>query len=177
MDDHEIIRRAQAGDKHAFGTLFDLYYPTVYHYLNERMGGAPEAEDLCQEVFLTVLSAIDEYPAGGMLRFEDWLLRVARRLAHEYQQRRQAERRPAHPRRSRPGGTHRLNPQALALLPDLQRRIVSYRFQSGLSARQTAAVLGVETAFVRRAERAALETWIAHAPPCEDDAGPFSFDD
>jgi len=175
MDDHEIIRRAQAGDKHAFGALFDLYYPTVYHYLNERMGGAPEAEDLCQEVFLTALSAIAEYPADGRLRFDEWLLRVAQRLAREYQQRRQAERRTAPPRR-RLARSHSLNPHALALLPDLQRRIVSYRFQTGLSARQTAAALGVETAFVRRAERAALETWIAHAPPCDDDPEPFPFD-
>jgi len=93
MDDHEIIRRAQAGDRQAFGVLFDTYYPRVYRYLNEKLGGAPEAEDLCQEVFLTVLGSIDEYRCDGVLGFDEWLLRVARRLASEHYRSRGRERR------------------------------------------------------------------------------------
>jgi RNA polymerase sigma-70 factor, ECF subfamily len=166
MDDREIIRRAQAGDRDAFGVLFDLYYPGVYRYLSERMGGAPEAEDLCQEVFLKVLGAIDEYPSSGALGFDEWLLRVARRLANEHRSREQHERRAA---RSGPlsGGYRGLNPAALALLHDTQRRVVDCRYQAGLSVRQTASVLGMDSVFVRRVERAALETWLEHAPPAD----------
>ena len=169
MDDREIIRRAQAGDKHAFGVLFDLYYPGVYRYLSERMGGAPEAEDLCQEVFLKVLSAIDEYPNGGVLGFDEWLLRVARRLANEHRLREQRERRPPARVEARPGVFHGLNPAALSLLHETQRRVVDCRYQAGLSVRQTASVLGMDAAFVRRVERTAVETWLEHAPPLDDD--------
>ncbi len=167
MDDREIIRRAQAGDRHAFGALFDAYYPCVLRYLNERLGGAPEAEDLCQEVFLSVLSSIDEYPSGGPLGFDEWLLRVAHRLLSEHQRKRTRQLQRIQPRET--GITlQRLNPQAVALLSSEQRQIVTYRFNAGLSVRETAAALRLESAFVRSIERAALETWLRHAPDVED---------
>jgi len=79
MDDREIIRRAQSGDKLAFGALFDTYYPCVYRYLHERLGGAPEAEDLCQEAFVRAYRARDRYrpsaPPGA------WLHRIAINVA------------------------------------------------------------------------------------------------
>ncbi|HEY8837589.1 MAG TPA: sigma factor [Dehalococcoidia bacterium] len=130
----ELIRRAQGGDRSAFGALFDAYYPCVYRYLRDRLGGAPEAEDLCQEVFLTVLGSIDEYPCGADMAFDEWLLRVAHRLATEHhrnsvqpRQRRKLE--PAVP------APARLNPVAIELLSEQQRQIVAYRFNAGLSAR------------------------------------------
>lgn len=169
MDDREMIRRAQAGDKHAFGVLFDAYYPGVYRYLSERMGGAPEAEDLCQEVFLAVLGAIDEFPTGGTLGFDEWLLRVARRLAREHWLNRQ-EQRWQPPERAESVSGNGLNPAALALLPESQQQVVRCRYHAGFSVRQTAAALGLDVAFVRRIERAALETWLCHAQPDEPQA-------
>jgi RNA polymerase sigma-70 factor (ECF subfamily) len=176
MDDREIIRRAQAGDRHAFGALFDAYYPSVYRYLYERLGGSPEAEDLCQEVFLDVLSSIDEYPCDGALGFDEWLLRVARRLAQEHhgaKVRRQRVR--THSGSDLPDKTataRRLNPAAVALLSEQQRQIVLRRYDAGLSVRQTAATLHVESAFVRRIEQAAMETWVRCAPAVDDPADP-----
>jgi RNA polymerase sigma-70 factor (ECF subfamily) len=173
MDDREIIRRAQAGDRHAFGALFDAYYPCVYRYLNERLGGAPEAEDLCQEVFLSVLSSIDEYPCGGPLGFDEWLLRVAHRLLSEHQH---EHKRTRQLQRVRPQETaitlQRLNPAAVALLSKEQRQIVTYRFNAGLSVRETAAALQLESGAVRRLQRAALQTWLKHAPDVEDVSDP-----
>jgi RNA polymerase sigma-70 factor (ECF subfamily) len=169
MDDREIIRRAQGGDKLAFGALFDAYYPCVYRYLHERLGGAPEAEDLCQEVFLTVLGSIDEYPGEEKLGFDDWLLRVANRLASEHyrgrtQQRRQAP--PAPP--SADSSLPRLNPAAIEILSDQQRQIVAHRYQAGLSVEQTAAVLRLDSLMVQHIERAALQTWLRYAPSVRD---------
>jgi len=172
MDDREIIRRAQAGDRHAFGALFDLYYPCVYRYLNERLGGAPDAEDLCQEVFLNVLGTIDEYPAGGVVAFDEWLLRVARRLATEHHRDRTRWRRRAPTGAAAPqsavAGTQRLNPEALALLPEQQQQVVAYRYQNGLSVRQTATALGLDALMVQRVQRAAIEIWLRYAPTAGD---------
>jgi len=168
MDDRDMVRRAQAGDRHAFGALFDAHYARVYHYLNERLGGAPEAEDLCQEVFLKVLGSIDEYPTGGAVPFDEWLLRVAQRLASEHHQARERERRRRQPQAvSLVDSPRRLNPDALALLPEQQQQVVAYRFEAGLSARQTAGALGLDTAMVQHIARAAMETWLRCAP---DDA-------
>lgn len=165
MDDRDMIRRAQAGDRHAFGVLFDAHYARVYHYLNERLGGAPEAEDLCQEVFLKVLGSIDEYPAGGSVPFDEWLLRVAQRLAREHHQSRERERRRPQPHAvSLIDSPRRLNPEAMALLPAQQQQVVAYRFEAGLSSRQTAGALGMDVAMVQRIARAAVETWLRLAP-------------
>jgi RNA polymerase sigma-70 factor (ECF subfamily) len=170
MDDNEIIRRAQAGDKLAFGALFDAYYPCVYRYLQERLGGSPEAEDLCQEVFLKVLGSIDEYPRGGQLRFDEWLLRVANRLASEqYRKRsRQRRRQPDTAVSDEISVPPRLNPAAVALLSAQQREIVGYRYQAGLSVQQTAAALRLDALMVHHIERAALQTWLQCAPPVGD---------
>ncbi len=165
MDDRDMIRRAQAGDRQAFGVLFDAHYARVYHYLNERLGGAPEAEDLCQEVFLKVLGSIDEYPAGGSISFDEWLLRVAQRLAREHHQARERERRRPQPQTvSLIDSPTRLNPEAIALLPAQQQQVVAYRFEAGLSTRQTASALGMDVAMVRRIARTAVETWLRCAP-------------
>src|SRR5579883_2266701 len=149
MDDHEIIRRAQAGDRHAFGVLFDAYYPRVYRFLNERLGGAPEAEDLCQEVFLTVLGSIDEFACDGSLGFDEWLLRVARRMAGEHYRSREQGRKLLPATASKPRPTALLNASALELLTDRQRQIVLHRFHAGLSVRQTATVLRLDATTVR----------------------------
>jgi RNA polymerase sigma-70 factor (ECF subfamily) len=166
MDEGEMIRRAQAGDRLAFGALFDAYYPCVYRYLNDRLGGAPEAEDLCQDVFLSVLGSIDEFPAGTGVTFDEWLLRVAHRLATQHQRSRTLQRRrPA----TEPAHTlQRLNPEAVALLPEQQQQVVTYRFHAGLSVRQTARTLGLEAEMVQRFERAAMETWLRYAPTVGD---------
>jgi RNA polymerase sigma-70 factor, ECF subfamily len=169
MDDIELIRRAQGGDRSAFGALFDAYYPCVYRYLRDRLGGAPEAEDLCQEVFLTVLGSIDEYPCGADMAFDEWLLRVAHRLATEHHRNsvQPRQRRKLEPAVPAPAPA-RLNPVAIELLSEQQRQIVAYRFNAGLSARQTAAALRLEAPMVRRIERAALETWLQYAPAVGD---------
>jgi RNA polymerase sigma-70 factor (ECF subfamily) len=171
MDDRDLIRRAQAGDRHAFGALFDTYYPCVYRYLYDRLGGDPEAEDLCQEVFLDVLGTIDEYPCDGALDFDEWLLRVARRVAREHhrgQVHKQRIRQAVNPETT----AVRLNPAAVALLSDQQRQVALYRFNAGLSVRQTSAALRIESSLVRRIERAAVQTWIRCAPPVDDFADP-----
>jgi RNA polymerase sigma-70 factor, ECF subfamily len=169
MDDRDMIQRAQAGDRQAFGVLFDAYYPRVYRYLSERLGGAPEAEDLCQEVFLTVLGSIDEYRCDGPLGFDEWLLNVAHRLAGEYYHRHHGQKlSPPAPPRVAPATGSLLNTNALSLLTDRQRQVITHRFQTGLSARQTATVLRVDPGAVRRLERSAFETWLRCAPPVEE---------
>src|SRR5205823_10492293 len=126
----DMIRRAQGGDRQAFGVLFDAYYPRVYRYLSERLGGAPEAEDLCQEVFLTVLGSIDQYRCDGPLGFDEWLLHVAQRLAGDYYRRHHGQKLlPPAPSRPTSATGSLLNLEAMSLLTDRQRQVVAHRFQ------------------------------------------------
>jgi RNA polymerase sigma-70 factor (ECF subfamily) len=51
-DPVKLIRRVAAGDREAFGRLYDRYAPLVFAFALRVLGRRPEAEDLLQEVFL-----------------------------------------------------------------------------------------------------------------------------
>ena len=51
-DPIELIERVSAGDREAFGRLYDRYAPLVFAFALRVLDRRPEAEDLLQEVFL-----------------------------------------------------------------------------------------------------------------------------
>jgi RNA polymerase sigma-70 factor (ECF subfamily) len=74
-----IVRRAQSGDREAFGKLAEQFQPTVYAIALRRLGNASDALELTQEVFLHVLERIDQLREPE--RFAGWLRQVAVRMA------------------------------------------------------------------------------------------------
>jgi RNA polymerase sigma-70 factor (ECF subfamily) len=74
-----IVRRAQNGDREAFGKLAEQFEPTVYAIALRRLGNASDALELTQEVFLHVLERIDQLREPE--RFAGWLRQVAVRMA------------------------------------------------------------------------------------------------
>ncbi len=55
----ELVRRAQARDRDAFGELYELYGPKIFAYVSYTLHGrAHLAEDLTEEVFLKALEKI-----------------------------------------------------------------------------------------------------------------------
>lgn len=75
--EHLVVLRAQLGDSAAFGILFDRYHARVLAYVEHRMGSAADAEDVLQEVWVSVVRKIArlEEPQA----FRAWLFRVAHR--------------------------------------------------------------------------------------------------
>jgi RNA polymerase sigma-70 factor (ECF subfamily) len=75
LSDRLLLQRARAGDALSFDVLFHRYYDRVYGVLFRLVGNRGEAEDLLQEVFLTLYrqppAAKDEANLAG------WLYRVA----------------------------------------------------------------------------------------------------
>jgi RNA polymerase sigma-70 factor (ECF subfamily) len=74
-----IVRRAQAGDRAAFGALIEQFQPTVYAIALRRLGNPSDALELTQDVFLHVLKRIDQLREPE--RFAGWLRQVAVRMA------------------------------------------------------------------------------------------------
>jgi RNA polymerase sigma-70 factor (ECF subfamily) len=74
-----LVRRAQVGDRDAFGRLAVQFQATVYAIALRRLGNASEAQELTQEVFLHVLGRIDQLREPE--RFAGWLRQVAARMA------------------------------------------------------------------------------------------------
>jgi RNA polymerase sigma-70 factor (ECF subfamily) len=70
-----LVRRAQAGDDEAFGTLFQQHKNRVYSLCLLMTKNVAEAEDLTQEAFLQVFRTVGSF--RGDSAFSTWLYRVA----------------------------------------------------------------------------------------------------
>jgi RNA polymerase sigma-70 factor (ECF subfamily) len=70
-----LVRRAQAGDEHAFATLFQQHKNRVYSVCLLMTKDVAEAEDLTQEAFLQVFRTVGSF--RGDAAFSTWLYRVA----------------------------------------------------------------------------------------------------
>ena len=51
-DDRELVRVTIAGDKAAYGQLYDRYAPLVRAVCYDRTGNLADAQNLAQDVFL-----------------------------------------------------------------------------------------------------------------------------
>jgi len=75
-----LVERAKAGDRQAFGELYDRYAALTYRYVSFMVSDRQGAEDLTAQTFLQALQAIGRYEERG-IPFRAWLLRIARNLA------------------------------------------------------------------------------------------------
>ena len=83
-----LVRRAQNGDREAFGRLVEQFERTVHAICLRRLGNPSEALELTQEVFLHVMRRIGQLREPE--RFAGWLRQVAVRMAINWATRRLA---------------------------------------------------------------------------------------
>jgi RNA polymerase sigma-70 factor (ECF subfamily) len=70
-----LIRRLQQRDESAFAEVMRLYQHKVYNVVFRMVGNREEAEDVAQEVFVTVFKHVDSF--RGDAKFSTWLYRIA----------------------------------------------------------------------------------------------------
>ena len=75
MSDGEIIARVRAGDNGAFADLVRRHQDRVYGMALRATGKPEDAEDLAQEVFLSVFRGLEGFK--GDAQFTTWLYRIA----------------------------------------------------------------------------------------------------
>ncbi len=86
VQEHELIQRAQRGDAHAFGDLYEAHAPAIFRYLFVHLENSMDAEDLTGEVFLKAWLSLPKYVERGV-PFLAFLFRVARNvLVDHYRQ-------------------------------------------------------------------------------------------
>jgi RNA polymerase sigma-70 factor (ECF subfamily) len=73
--DADLVTRAQDGDPLAFEEIFQRHKNQIYSLAYRMTGNAADAEDLCQDVFLTAFRKIGSFQ--GRSSFSTWLYRVA----------------------------------------------------------------------------------------------------
>src|SRR5262245_59341896 len=69
-----LIRRLRSRDEKAFRELIETYRDRVYNLSFRMVGNREEAEDLAQEVFITVFKSIETF--RGDSKFSTWLYRI-----------------------------------------------------------------------------------------------------
>jgi len=69
-----LIRKLRDRDEKAFREIVELYRNRVYNLTFRMLGNSEEAEDVAQEVFITVFKSIDSF--RGDSKFSTWLYRV-----------------------------------------------------------------------------------------------------
>jgi len=70
-----LIRKLRERDEKAFREIVERYRDTVYNLTYRMLGNREEAEDVSQEVFITVFKSIESF--RGDSKFSTWLYRIA----------------------------------------------------------------------------------------------------
>lgn len=73
--EEKLVERLKRRDEAAFNELVRLYQGKIYRLVFRMIGDRGEAEDLAQEVFVTVFKSIDSF--RGDSKLSTWLYRVA----------------------------------------------------------------------------------------------------
>jgi len=90
MTDEDLIAAVAAGDREAFAALYRRRRPDVYRFALHMTGLPATAEDVAQDVFLTVIHEAHRY-APGRSALVPWLLGIARNHARRRLSARQHE--------------------------------------------------------------------------------------
>jgi RNA polymerase sigma-70 factor (ECF subfamily) len=143
------VKRAQEGDRDAFGFLYARYAENIHGYVRSIVHDHHEAEDVTQHVFAKLMDVIGKYQEREVPFFA-WMLRVARNVAvdHIRSQRlvpveevraTDSLGRQAHLPGVGQGSDLR---EALATLPEAQREVLILRHVVGLSPTEIATRTG-----------------------------------
>lgn len=72
--DNALIRKAQAGDSHAFSELVKRYEQTVYGFSFKVCRNKEKAEETLQDTFINVFRKLDQF--NGESKFSTWLYSI-----------------------------------------------------------------------------------------------------
>jgi len=175
QDEAELVVRAVAGDRAAFGALVERYAGVARRVARAVLGNRDDADDAAQDAMLLALVKLDQYDARRP--FGPWLLRIVANAATDRRRRRSVRRvepldaglTAGGPRPDATAERRALNGrlrEALAELPERRRMAVVLFDVEGYSHAEIAAVLGIPEGTVRsevfhgrRRLRALLADW------------------
>ena len=75
LRESRLVRRLKRRDEDAFREMIRTYQTDVFNLVFRMLGNWEEAEDLAQEVFVTVFKSIEGF--RGESKFSTWLYRIA----------------------------------------------------------------------------------------------------
>lgn len=159
LSDAALLARARGGDTSAFAALFDRHVSAVYWQAHRVVGDADEAEDVCQEAFVTAWRRLGDITIVDR-SILPWLMVTARYTALNAGRKRarlravSLEREPADPdadpsARVEEAAVAAAIDAAVARLSPVDRRLFELCVDGDLTYEQAAAELGVTHGAVR----------------------------
>src|SRR5215218_536673 len=142
----QAVTRAKAGDQEALRFLYVRYADNVYGYVRSIVRDEHEAEDVTQQIFAKLLTALDRYEPR-VVPFSAWVLRIARNAAIDHVRARRPEPSEEPHAAAAPdvaAARERFAELRCALdaLPREQRDVILLRFLIGLTPGEIAVRLG-----------------------------------
>ncbi|MBC9227556.1 sigma-70 family RNA polymerase sigma factor [Aeromicrobium sp. 636] len=159
LSDAALLARARRGDTFAFGTLFDRHVGAVYWQAHRVVGDADEAEDVCQDTFVTAWRRIGDITIADR-SILPWLMVTARYTALNTRRKRARRRavalehEPVDPDADPSGRLEEAAvaaaiEAAVARLSPIDRRLYELCVDGDLTYEQAAAAVGVTHGAVR----------------------------
>ena len=143
-----LVDGARAGDRSAFGRLYERFAPMVHGLLLARVRWQ-DADDLTQEVFLTAIQRLASLRDAGA--FGGWIATIARNAAVDLYRRSPAttELPPTLGAPDRPAAEAAEVLRMIRELPDAYRETLILRLVEGMSGPEIAAKTGLAAGSVR----------------------------
>ena len=89
----ELLARCRRGDAVAWDNLFDAHYAAAGRFIFQLASDftVEDAEEICQEVFLSVIKNLDSFQ--GESRLQTWIFRIAANKARDFREKRNSTKR------------------------------------------------------------------------------------
>lgn len=82
LQDYDLIKRIQRGEKQLFGQLAEKYYDDVFRFCYYQTGDEHTAYDCTQETFYHLMRFLDNYRERN--HFKTYLIRIALNVCRDY---------------------------------------------------------------------------------------------
>lgn len=164
VEDEVLVRRVAAGDERALDGLYDRYAGLVYGAGTRYLGDRGMAEDLVQDVFLSVWRNAGSFDPSRA-SFSTWVYRITRNRATDLIRRRKARVRtvdgdqPPEPESPDPSGRLSRSFDVAAALTQLSqnhREVLVLAYFEGLSQREISARTEIPLGTVKSRTTAAM---------------------
>ena len=159
IEDAALVGRARRGDADAFAVLVRRHLPAGYAVALALTGEPADAEDVCQDAFVSALECLEDCRSPD--RFRSWLLEIVRNRARDLLRARSVRRTlPLEAAATRAAGDDPLREseraelrrrltEALGALPEVRRLVLLLHDLEGWRHREIATELGLSEGTVR----------------------------
>jgi RNA polymerase sigma-70 factor (ECF subfamily) len=167
-DEGQLIKQAKSHDPGAISELYNRHVDQIFHYVFNRTGEVPLAEDLTGDVFLRALESLAAYDDHGV-PFIAWLYRIAQARVIDHWRRTHHRTTVSFEDQDLPGWLatddiaendvlqHERLASSLVYLTEEQQQVIVLKFMQGLNNAEIAQIMGKTEGAVKALQRRGLE--------------------